>query len=78
MEALQVPHGLLFTFYSLIDNTDMHYGKVSLLLDRRRPLSLAPAYDMLPMLYRPDVDGALPERPFEPAPPPPEAIGVWA
>lgn len=68
---------LLWWFGALIGNTDMHYGNVSLFLERRRPLSLAPSYDMLPMLYRPDVEGGLPERPFTPPPPPPEALPVW-
>jgi hypothetical protein len=69
---------LLWWFGALIGNTDMHYGNVSLFLDRRRPLSLAPSYDMLPMLYRPDLEGGLPERPFTPPPPPPDALPFWA
>jgi DNA-binding transcriptional ArsR family regulator len=68
---------ILWWFGSLIANTDMHYGNVSLFLDRSRPLTLAPAYDMLPMLYRPDPEGALPERSFNPSPPLPESLGAW-
>lgn len=69
---------LLWWFGALIGNTDMHYGNVSLFLDKQRPLSLAPSYDMLPMLYRPDQEGGLPERQFCPPPPPPEALPFWA
>ena len=69
---------LLWWFGDLIGNTDMHYGNISLFLDRHRPLSLAPSYDMLPMLYRPDAEGGLPDRPFMPLPPPPEALPFWA
>ncbi len=69
---------LLWWFGTLIGNTDMHYGNVSLFLGRDLPLSLAPAYDMLPMLYRPDAEGGLPERRFAPMPPQPESIAVWS
>lgn len=69
---------LLWWFGTLIGNTDMHYGNVSFFLTPDRPLQLAPTYDMLPMLYRPDVEGALPDRPFNPHPPLPEAMGVWS
>lgn len=65
-------------FGNLIGNTDMHYGNVSLFLERERPLSLAPAYDMLPMLYRADLEGLLPAVPFQPIPPPPEALPAWS
>jgi DNA-binding transcriptional ArsR family regulator len=51
---------LLGTFGQLIANTDMHYGNVSLILQGRRPVKLAPSYDMLPMAYRPAIDGTLP------------------
>ncbi len=53
---------LLGAFGQLIANTDMHYGNVSLILEGRRPVKLAPSYDMLPMAYRPAVDGTLPTR----------------
>lgn len=51
-------------FGALIGNTDMHLGNISLELRHRRPLPLAPVYDMLPMRWRPAVTGevALPER----------------
>jgi hypothetical protein len=30
------------------------------------------------MLYRPDLEGMLPERQFNPPPPLPEALGAWS
>ncbi len=54
----------LSVFGSLIGNNDQHFGNVSLImLDSSRLYRLAPAYDVLPMAYRP-VDGALPSRPL--------------
>ena len=64
-------------FGNLIGNTDMHYGNASLFLKADRPLSLAPVYDMVPMLYRPGIEGHLPTEPISPIPPPPEALSVW-
>jgi len=68
---------MLWWYGSLIANTDMHYGNVSLFLGRNLPLRLAPIYDMLPMLYRPGLQGSLPPRDFAPPPPPPEAMEPW-
>lgn len=44
-----------WAFGAMIANTDMHFGNASLILrDASKPtFTLAPAYDMLPMLYRP-------------------------
>jgi len=67
----------LWWFGLLIANTDMHYGNASLFLDSSRQLSLTPAYDMLPMFYRPNVEGRLPEHPYNPPPPLPESMGAW-
>lgn len=54
----------LSVFGSLIGNNDQHFGNVSLImLDGSRLYTLAPAYDVLPMVYRP-VDGAVPSRPL--------------
>ncbi len=54
----------LSVFGSLIGNNDQHFGNVSLImLDGSRQYGLAPAYDVLPMVYRP-MDGAVPSRPF--------------
>lgn len=68
---------LLWWFGSLIGNTDMHYGNVSLFLDHARPLALAPTYDMVPMLYRPDSEGHFPSAPLLPPPPIPETRDLW-
>jgi DNA-binding transcriptional ArsR family regulator len=68
---------MVWWFGNLIGNTDMHYGNVSLLLGPDRPLSLAPVYDMVPMLYRPGIEGHLPSAPVSPIPPPPEALLAW-
>jgi hypothetical protein len=45
----------LSVFGSMIANTDQHFGNISLIPqdERREKFLLAPAYDMLPMLYRP-------------------------
>jgi HipA-like protein len=54
----------LSVFSSLIGNNDQHFGNISLImLDGSRLCRLAPAYDVLPMVYRP-VDGAVPSRPL--------------
>lgn len=69
---------VLWWFGMLTGNTDMHYGNISLFLDRNLPLSLAPSYDMLPMLYRPDPEGMVAGQTFRPLPPPPDAVRFWA
>ena len=69
---------ILWWLGTLIGNTDMHYGNISFVLDANPPLSLAPSYDMLPMHYRPDIEGVLPEGPIKPQPPPPEAMKHWS
>jgi hypothetical protein len=51
---------LLFAFGTLIGNTDMHHGNLSFLSDEGQPFELAPAYDMLPMAFRPSAVGDLP------------------
>lgn len=70
---------LLDTFGALIANTDRHLGNLSLFanLAGSIELSLAPAYDMLPMAYRPTDQGEI--RPVEFRPPTPAAASadVW-
>jgi hypothetical protein len=68
---------VLWWFGTLIGNTDMHYGNVSLHLTPSRPLKLAPIYDMVPMLYRPTLEGRLPDRVFDPPPPTPSTMPAW-
>jgi hypothetical protein len=54
-------------FGMLIGNTDMHLGNLSLWVEDGMPFTLAPLYDMLPMLYRPTSQGEVVERTFKPA-----------
>ena len=68
---------LLDAFGSLIANTDRHHGNLSLLLRDHR-WRLAPAYDMLPMLYAP-VGGEVVPRDFSDRLPRPtvQTLAVW-
>lgn len=68
---------LLDTFGALIANTDRHHGNLSLLLQDHR-WHLAPAYDMLPMLYAP-VGGEVVPRHFaaQPLRPTAHTQAVW-
>ena len=69
----------LWWFGRLIANTDMHTGNLSF-----RPhgppaaLSLAPVYDMLPMLFAPLPGGEVPLRVFEPPLPLPPQRAAWS
>ena len=67
---------LLDTFGAMIANTDRHFGNVSLFIENFR-YSLAPAYDMLPMRYRPNEEGDVVQREF--SPPYPDSVNreVW-
>lgn len=73
-DAQRIAH--LWWFGRLIANTDMHLGNLAL-----RPvqghLTLAPAYDMLPMLHAPLPGGEVPVRSFEPPLPLPRQRAVW-
>ncbi|HZE91858.1 MAG TPA: type II toxin-antitoxin system HipA family toxin YjjJ [Rhizobacter sp.] len=72
-DALRVDH--LWWFGRLVANTDMHAGNLSF-----RPhgtLTLAPTYDMVPMLYAPLPGGETPARAFDPALPLPPQRSVW-
>lgn len=64
---------LLEYFGQLIANSDMHDGNLAFLPD----LSLAPAYDMLPMMYAPARGVELVERKFAPALPVPRERNTW-
>jgi len=59
------PIRLLETFGRLIANTDMHFGNLSFQMDGLRVTGIAPAYDMLPMLYLPKQSEIVP-RVFAP------------
>lgn len=68
----------LYGWYgALIGNSDMHLGNAALHLADRRPLALAPCYDMLPMRFRPAVNGEIVERRYEIALPAPEQQADW-
>lgn len=64
---------LIWWFGRLIGNTDMHEGNLAF----RPGLTLAPVYDMLPMLYAPLRGGELPARAYIPELPLPDEASVW-
>lgn len=66
----------LSRFGSLIGNTDMHLGNLSFFSRGARVVGLAPAYDMVPMLYAPH-QGHLPARSLALAPPTALDAGIW-
>jgi hypothetical protein len=59
---------LLATFGALIANTDRHFGNLACFDRYDGRFTLAPVYDMLPMLYAPEHD-ELPARSFAPLAP---------
>jgi hypothetical protein len=67
----------LWCFGDLIANTDMHRANASFWFGDQRPYTLAPFYDMLPMLYAPGSQGDLSERRFSPRPPIAAVMDVW-
>ncbi len=70
----------LESFGMLIANEDMHFGNVSLFSPGpfSRRFSLAPAYDMLPMRYRPRDEDPMPDPGFEPPAPHAGVLEAWA
>lgn len=68
---------LLHAFGTLTGNTDMHSGNLAFWLEDTLPLRIAPAYDMLPMLWAPTMQGELVPREFTPAPPLPSERAAW-
>ena len=64
-------------FGTLIADTDLHFGNVSLELASVRPLHLAPAYDALPMHYRPTAAGEIVDRDYAPPLPAPGQLSTW-
>ncbi|MET0268115.1 MAG: type II toxin-antitoxin system HipA family toxin YjjJ [Duganella sp.] len=53
----------IFDLYgSLIGNVDKHHGNIAVSWDDKPRYRLLPAYDMLPMLYRPNSHGEVIER----------------
>jgi hypothetical protein len=67
----------LSAFGALIGNTDMHLGNASFLADGFMRFRLAPAYDMLPMMYAPMRDEVL-NRSFTPPQPRPGNADQWS
>lgn len=62
----QTDHDVLLrrtVFAQLIANTDRHFGNISFFIDEADRLTLAPAYDMLPMAFAP-VNNEVIERPL--------------
>lgn len=57
---------ILDLFGALIANTDKHHGNIAVAWTLQRQLRLLPAYDMLPMLYRPNAHGEIIERTWSP------------
>jgi hypothetical protein len=68
----------LDTFGDLIGNTDRHFGNLSFFAEEGREpkLTLAPVYDMLPMILAPAAL-QLVERPFTPRPPTALNLHLW-
>jgi hypothetical protein len=68
---------LLQSFGDLIGNTDMHTGNLAFFLTDTLPLTVTPAYDMLPMLWAPGAQGEITHRHLTPAPPIPAMEEPW-
>ena len=75
-DAKALPYQAVFG--QLIGNTDQHFGNASLINtdNGTMPYRLAPAYDVLPMLYAP-VNGEIVPRKLSPPMPTSEALDVW-
>jgi hypothetical protein len=67
----------LQAFGELIGNTGMDPGNLAFRMSDGLPFTLAPAYDMLPMLWAPGPQGELMDRVFAPQPPVPAAAEAW-
>ncbi len=68
---------LRHAFGTLIGNSDMHFGNLAFFLGDTLPLRVAPAYDMLPMLWAPTPGQAAPLPTFAPVPPLPAELPLW-
>jgi hypothetical protein len=55
----------------------MHFGNLSFFFSFGTPLSLAPVYDMLPMMYAPVSGDELPQRQYEPPLPVADNLDIW-
>jgi hypothetical protein len=85
IELERVPKSVLLTvqrlhaFGVLIGNNDMHTGNLSFMVRGHRVLSLAPAYDMVPMAFSP-IRGEVPEQELNLtlSPDVPRSVWEWA
>lgn len=68
---------LLATFGALIANTDRHFGNLAFYDSYQRTFALAPAYDMLPMLFAPEHNQII-ARIFVPEHPTAETLATYA
>lgn len=57
---------ILDLYGTLIGNTDKHHGNIALAWEFEKPHRLLPAYDMLPMVYRPNAHGEVIPREWTP------------
>lgn len=64
-------------FGRLIGNSDMHFGNLAFWLDDALPFRVAPAYDVLPMLWAPAPGRAAPLPEFVPPAPLPAEREIW-
>ncbi len=64
-------------FGALIANVDMHLGNFGLMLNDGLSATVAPVYDMLPMLLRPDSQGQVMRREFTPPVPAAGQAEYW-
>ncbi len=68
----------LWCFGELIANSDMHLANASFFFSDSGPWRLTPAYDMLPMQFRPTAQGEIASGiSFSPRPPRASVLGVW-
>ncbi len=68
----------LDVYGQLIANSDRHFGNVAFFVSGGGSLSLAPAYDMLPMELAPANHDVVVRRAFVPEPPSGSTLDVWA
>jgi hypothetical protein len=57
---------ILDLFGAMIGNTDKHHGNIAVAWSMDSKYTLLPAYDMLPMLYRPNTHGEIVARKWRP------------
>jgi DNA-binding transcriptional ArsR family regulator len=67
---------LLEAFAMLTANTDRHFGNLAMFDRYDGRFTLAPVYDMLPMLFAPQ-DGQVIKRTFDPPNPTAETLSIW-